>query len=148
MIITTAATIAGRRIVNTIGLVRGNTVRARHAGRDIMAGLKTLVGGEIVSYTEMMEEARREAVQRLIADAEGQGANAVTDVRFLIGYLPKQFVAAKGTADAPAYPGVAEICNVSECFAKSPPDWIDYWRHNTDTWLFDSAEAAWSVVLR
>ena len=82
MIITTAATIAGRRIVNTIGLVRGNTVRARHAGRDIMAGLKTLVGGEIVSYTEMMEEARREAVERLIADAEGQGANAVTDVRF------------------------------------------------------------------
>ena len=82
IIITTAATIAGRRIVNTIGLVRGNTVRARHAGRDIMAGLKTLVGGEIVSYTQMMEEARREAVQRLIADAEGQGANAVTDVRF------------------------------------------------------------------
>ena len=64
-----------------VGLVRGNTVRARHAGRDIMAGLKTLVGGEIVSYTEMMEDARREAVQRLIADAEGQGANAVTDVR-------------------------------------------------------------------
>ena len=81
MIITTAATIAGRRVVNTIGLVRGNTVRARHAGRDIMAGLKTLVGGEIVSYTQMMEEARREAVERLIADAEGQGANAVTDVR-------------------------------------------------------------------
>ena len=81
MIITTAAAIAGQRIVETIGLVRGNTVRSRHAGRDIMAGLKTLVGGEIASYTTMMEDARREAVQRLIADAEAQGANAVTDVR-------------------------------------------------------------------
>jgi uncharacterized protein YbjQ (UPF0145 family) len=65
-----------------IGLVRGTTVRSRHVGRDIMAGLKTIVGGEIASYTTMMEEARGEALQRLIADAEARGANAVTDVRF------------------------------------------------------------------
>ena len=82
MIVTTAATIAGQRIVRTLGLVRGTTVRSRHVGRDIMAGLKTIVGGEIASYTTMMEEARGEALQRLIADAEAQGANAVTDLRF------------------------------------------------------------------
>lgn len=82
MIITTAATIAGHRIARTIGLVRGTTVRSRHVGRDIMAGLKTIVGGEIASYTTMMEEARGEALQRLIADAEAHGANAVTDLRF------------------------------------------------------------------
>jgi hypothetical protein len=62
-----------------IGLVRGTTVRSRHVGRDIMAGLKTIVGGEIASYTTMMEEARGEALQRLIADAEARGANAVTE---------------------------------------------------------------------
>lgn len=82
MIITTAATIAGHRIVSTIGLVRGTTVRSRHVGRDLMAGLKTIVGGEVVSYTAMMEDARSEALQRLIADAEAHGANAVTDLRF------------------------------------------------------------------
>ena len=82
MIITTAATIAGRRVVKTFGLVRGTTVRSRHVGRDIMAVLKTIVGGEIASYTTMMEEARGEALQRLIADAEAHGANAVTDLRF------------------------------------------------------------------
>jgi hypothetical protein len=62
-----------------IGLVRGTTVRSRHVGRDIMAGLKTIVGGEIASYTAMMEDARAEALQRLIADAEARGANAVTE---------------------------------------------------------------------
>ena len=82
MIITTAATIAGHRIVRTFGLVRGTTVRSRHVGRDIMAGLKTIVGGEIASYTTMMEDARTEALQRLVTDAEAQGANAVTDLRF------------------------------------------------------------------
>jgi uncharacterized protein YbjQ (UPF0145 family) len=62
-----------------IGLVRGTTVRSRHVGRDIMAGLKTIVGGEIASDTAMMEDARAEALQRLIADAEARGANAVTE---------------------------------------------------------------------
>ncbi len=64
----------------------------------------------------------------------------------LIGYLPKQVTAATGDMHAPAYLGVEEICSVSECIAKSPPEWVDKWVHNTDTWLFDTPEAAWSVV--
>lgn len=82
MILTTSASVAGQRVVKTIGLVRGNTVRSRHVGRDLMAGFKTIVGGEIASYTTMMDDARAEAVARLTADAERRGANAVTDVRF------------------------------------------------------------------
>ena len=64
----------------------------------------------------------------------------------LIGYLSKQFTEAMGDIHAPADAGVEEICSISECFAKSPPDWVDKWVHNTETWLFDTAEAAWSVV--
>lgn len=64
----------------------------------------------------------------------------------LIGYLPKRIVDAPGDVDAPRYPGVEEICSVSECFSKSPPDWVDCWLHNTDTWLFDDPEAAWWMV--
>ena len=65
----------------------------------------------------------------------------------LIGYLSKQFTEADGRHPrASEYAGVEEICSVSECFAKSPPDWVDKWVHNTETWLFDTPEAAWSVV--
>ena len=64
----------------------------------------------------------------------------------LIGYLPKRVVDLTGDVDAPRFPGVEEICSVSECFSKSPPDWVDCWLHNTDTWLFDSPGAAWWVV--
>ena len=64
----------------------------------------------------------------------------------LIGYLAKQATEAKGDVRATAYAGVQEICSVSECFAKSPPDWVDKWVHNTETWLFDTPPAAWSVV--
>ena len=64
----------------------------------------------------------------------------------LIGYLPKRYTEATGDIHAPAYAGVEEICSVSECIAKSPPDWVDKWGHNTVTWLFDTPEAAWSVV--
>jgi hypothetical protein len=64
----------------------------------------------------------------------------------LIGYLPKRIVDLTGDVDAPRYPGVDEICSVSECISKSPPDWVDCWLHNTDTWLFDSPGAAWWVV--
>ncbi len=82
MIITTAEQVEGKRIVKTIGLVKGNTIRARHLGRDIQAGLKHLVGGEIGTYTEMMTEAREEAIQRMVEDAEKKGANAVISMRF------------------------------------------------------------------
>lgn len=82
MILTPAAYIAGQRVTETLGLVRGNTIRARHLGRDIVAGLKSLVGGEIEEYTKMMAEAREQALDRLAEDAEALGANAVVGVQF------------------------------------------------------------------
>jgi len=82
MIITTSPQVEGKKIKKTIGLVRGSTIRARHLGRDIMAGLRGMVGGEISDYTGMMAEAREEALQRMVADAEKQGADAVVSMRF------------------------------------------------------------------
>jgi len=82
MIITTADRVEGRAIVKTVGLVRGNTIRARHVGRDIRAAVKSVVGGEITDYTQMMSEAREQAVQRMVEDAEKKGANAVISMRF------------------------------------------------------------------
>jgi uncharacterized protein YbjQ (UPF0145 family) len=82
MIITTSAAIEGKNITRTVGLVKGSTIRARHLGRDIMAGLRGMVGGEITEYTKMMAEAREQALQRMIEDAEKQGANAVVSMRF------------------------------------------------------------------
>ena len=82
MIITTSSQIEGKTIVKTIGLVKGSTIRARHLGRDIMAGLRGMVGGEITEYTRMMAEAREQAIQRMEEDAEKKGANAVVSMRF------------------------------------------------------------------
>ena len=82
MIITTSDQIEGKKITKTIGLVRGSTIRARHVGRDILAGLRGLVGGEIVDYTKMMAEAREQAIQRMVEDAEKKGANAVVSMKF------------------------------------------------------------------
>ncbi len=82
MIITPAATIAGSKIVETLGLVRGNTIRARNVGKDIVAVIKNLVGGEIEEYTKMMGEAREQALARMMDQATELGADAVTDVRF------------------------------------------------------------------
>lgn len=87
MIITPAAEIAGYRVTETLGLVRGNTIRARHVGRDILAVLKNLVGGEIEEYTKMMAESREQAVDRMIAHANELGGNAVVDVRFSTSYI-------------------------------------------------------------
>ena len=87
MIITPAAEIVGYRVVETLGLVRGNTIRARHIGKDILAAFKNLVGGEIEEYTKMMAEAREQAVDRMIAHANELGGNAVTDVRFSTSYI-------------------------------------------------------------
>ena len=70
MIITSSEKIAGKRIVKTIGLVRGNTIRARHMGKDILAGLKTIVGGEIHEYTKLMAESREQAVDRMLDEDE------------------------------------------------------------------------------
>ena len=82
MIITTTDSIPGKRITRVYGLVRGNTIRARHVGKDIMAGLKNIVGGEIVDYTKMMAESREQAIDRMIEDGESLGANAIIAVRF------------------------------------------------------------------
>ena len=73
--------VPGYRVARHLGLVLGNTIRAKHVGRDIMAGLKNLVGGEITGYTELLTEARNEAIQRMVAEAERQGANAVINIR-------------------------------------------------------------------
>lgn len=82
MIVVNTETIPGYRIVELKGLVQGNTVRAKHLGRDIAAGLKNLVGGELKGYTELLTEARREAMSRMMAQAKELGANAVVNVRF------------------------------------------------------------------
>jgi uncharacterized protein YbjQ (UPF0145 family) len=82
MLLSTTEAIEGRRVAETLGLVRGNTIRARHVGRDIMAGLRTLVGGEIKDYTVMLDQARDQALQRMVKQAEGLGADAVVAVRF------------------------------------------------------------------
>jgi len=82
MIVTTTEHIEGKKIKKTIGMVKGSTIRARHLGKDIMAGFRGVVGGEITEYTKMMAEAREEAIQRMIEDAEKQGANAIISVRF------------------------------------------------------------------
>ena len=82
MIITTTEQITGKSIKKTVGMVRGSTIRARHLGKDIMAGLRGMVGGEITEYTKMMAEAREQAIQRVVEDAEKQGANAIVGVRF------------------------------------------------------------------
>lgn len=87
MIVTPAATIAGRRTITTLGLVRGNTIRARHVGRDIIAVFKNLIGGEIEEYTKMMGESREQALARMIDDAKRLGANAITDVRFSTSFI-------------------------------------------------------------
>ena len=82
MIVVTASGIAGKRVVRTLGLVRGNTIRARHIGRDIMAGLRNIVGGEVSEYTKLLAEAREQAIDRMVEEARGLGANAIVDVRF------------------------------------------------------------------
>jgi len=82
MIITTSGQVEGKTIAKTVGLVKGSTIRARHLGKDIMAGFRGMVGGEITEYTKMMAEAREEAIQRMVEDAEKQGANAIVSMRF------------------------------------------------------------------
>lgn len=87
MIISNTAELPGRRVVEYKGLVQGNTVRAKHIGRDLMASLKNIVGGEIRGYTELLSEARDEAVNRMSERAELLGANAVINVRFGSGNI-------------------------------------------------------------
>lgn len=82
MIVTTTENVAGYRVVRSLGLVRGNTIRARHLGKDIMAGFRNMVGGEISEYTKLLGEAREQSVDRMVADATELGANAIIMARF------------------------------------------------------------------
>ncbi len=87
MIVTTSSTIAGKRITNTYGIVQGNTVRARHIGKDIVAVFKNILGGEIEEYTKLLAESRDQSLDRMIARAVELGANAIVDVRFSTSYI-------------------------------------------------------------
>jgi uncharacterized protein YbjQ (UPF0145 family) len=82
LIVVTTDQIEGKRIVKTLGMAKGSTIRARHVGRDIMASLRNLVGGEVTEYTKMMAESREQAIERMVEDAEKQGANAVVGAKF------------------------------------------------------------------
>ena len=86
MIMTTSDTVPGREIGETVGLVTANTVRARHVGRDILAGLKNIVGGEIGAYRELLIESREEALERLAADATGRGASVTQGAAEILVY--------------------------------------------------------------
>ena len=87
MIVTAAAAVAGQRVTRNLGLVYGNTIRARHVGKDILAALKNLVGGEIEEYTKLMAESREQAIDRMVAQAKSRGANAILNVRFSTSYI-------------------------------------------------------------
>ncbi len=97
MIIVTSSEVAGKNIVETLGLVRGTTVRAHHVGNDIIAYLRNLVGGEVLEYTKMLAEAREQALDRMIEEAGKLGANAVIDIRFSTSDI------ASGAAEILAY---------------------------------------------
>ena len=103
LIVTTTDAIPGATIVETLGLVRGSTVRARHIGRDIMAGLRNIVGGEVDEYTKLLAEAREESLQRMIDNAEGMGGNAIVCVRFITAGV------AQGAAEIVAYGTAVKI---------------------------------------
>jgi len=100
MIFVTSDQIAGKTIKKTLGIVRGNTIRARHVGRDISAALKNLVGGEIKDYTKMMAESREQALDRMVEEAESLGANAIINVRFATSMIMQSAseILAYGTA--------------------------------------------------
>ena len=100
MQISTTPNIEGKTIIKQLGLVRGNTIRARHVGKDIMAGLKNIVGGEISDYTKMMAESREQAIDRMIAEAQSKGANAVVGMKFATSMIMQNAseILAYGTA--------------------------------------------------
>jgi uncharacterized protein YbjQ (UPF0145 family) len=100
MIMVTTDFVSGKTIKRTSGLVRGNTIRARHIGRDIVAFLRNIVGGEITDYTKMMAESREQAIDRMIGEAEELGANAIITVRFTTSMIMQSAseILAYGTA--------------------------------------------------
>ena len=97
MLLTNLEVVPGRRVIEHLGLVQGSTVRAKHAGKDIVAGIKNVFGGELKAYTELLQESREEALQRMVAQAEALEANAVLNVRFSTSSI------AQGAAELFAY---------------------------------------------
>ena len=87
MLLSTTDTVVGKKIVRHVGLAKGNTIRARHIGRDIMAVLRNIVGGEISDYTKMMAESREQAIDRMVQEAQEKGANAIVGMRFATSEL-------------------------------------------------------------
>ena len=87
MIVTTSETITDKKITKTLGLVRGNTIRARHIGKDILALFRNIVGGEVTEYTKLMGESREQAIDRMIQNAEELGANAIVTARLTTSML-------------------------------------------------------------
>lgn len=108
MIIVNTDTVAGHRVTESLGLVRGNTIRAKHVGKDIMAGLRNLVGGEIKEYTEMFTETRNESLNRMVAQAETLDADAVINVRFMTSQVMS------GAAELLAYGTAVKLEAVAE----------------------------------
>lgn len=96
-LIVNTETITGKKIIENKGYVKGNVIQARHLGKDILASLKTIVGGEIKVYTELMSDARKTAVKRMVDDATAKGANAVVNIRFSTAQV------APGSAEILAY---------------------------------------------
>lgn len=103
MIYTTTETIPGKEIEEVLGIARGSTVRARNIGRDIFAGFKNIVGGEITEYTKLLADSREEALARMLKDAERKGANAVVNVRFMTSQVMQ------GAAEILAYGTAVKI---------------------------------------
>ena len=97
MIVVTTPTVPENHVVRTIGLVRGNTIRARHVGKDIMAGLRSIVGGEVTEYAKLLAESREQAIDRMTDQAEELGANAIIGLQF------QTSVIMKGAAEMMAY---------------------------------------------
>jgi uncharacterized protein YbjQ (UPF0145 family) len=113
MIVVNTETVPGYRVREVKGVVQGNTVRSKHFGRDLMAGLKNIVGGELKGYTELLTEARREALQRLLGQAEQLGANAIVNIRFATSAVTQ------GAAELYAY-GTAVVVE-PEAETAAPP---------------------------
>lgn len=103
MILSTLDYIPGKNITRHLGIVQGSTVRAKHVGRDIMAGFKNLVGGELKGYTELLQESRDEAISRLTRQAEAAGANAVLNIRFITASI------SQGAAEIVAYGTAVQV---------------------------------------
>jgi uncharacterized protein YbjQ (UPF0145 family) len=97
MELTNLELVPGKSIVKHLGLVQGSTVRSKHAGKDFLAGLKNFVGGELKGYTELLNEAREEAIKRMVAQAQATGGNAVVNIRFSTSNI------ASGAAEVMAY---------------------------------------------